>query len=304
MDIQTNSIPSPCTGICKTDAASGLCLGCGRTGDEIAEWPSAGELRRRAIWAALPERVKALGISITRLPWRHGRIAEFVLESLKQRSGTWAIGCYGALAEFACRPDAPCEVSVCGDTITAITDAGALQLRIGQDVRALELRADDTRDGYRAIFLAALKTKASLPVAQALTPLGLDQGAIRPQDRTSTLFDLGLGRDDMRFCIRPKAGDLENKMNEASGLSLSHLWETAGTAILRHSPARVVESALGRVEIDAPIPPPGERSPEGPHTHLLPSHLATGRATPPGIDLPPVYALGATFYPRAECEEH
>ena len=88
MNIQTKAIPSPCTGICTMDGALGLCLGCGRTGDEITEWSSAGDVRRSAIWAVLPERIDALGISITRLPWSHDRIAEFVAESLGQRSGT------------------------------------------------------------------------------------------------------------------------------------------------------------------------------------------------------------------------
>jgi predicted Fe-S protein YdhL (DUF1289 family) len=100
MNLQTAIVPSPCTGICKMDAASGLCLGCGSTSDEIAEWSTAGDVRRRAMWAMLPERCEALGVSITRLPWPRDRIAKFVAESLRQRSGTWVLGCYGALAEF------------------------------------------------------------------------------------------------------------------------------------------------------------------------------------------------------------
>ncbi len=141
MNIQTKAIPSPCTGICTMDGALGWCLGCGRTGDEITEWSSAGDVRRSAIWAVLPERIDALGISITRLPWPPGRIAEFVAETLGQRSGTWALGCYGATAEFVCHHDEPCDVSVTGETITAISDRGALQLTIGEHVRALRLRA-------------------------------------------------------------------------------------------------------------------------------------------------------------------
>jgi hypothetical protein len=73
---------------------------------------------------------------------------------------------------------------------------------------------------------------------------------------------------------------------------------------VKHSPARVVESPLGRAEIYTSIQPPGGQSPDGPHAHLLPGHLASGRATPPGIDLPPVYALGATFYPRAGSQDY
>ncbi|MCR9091986.1 DUF1289 domain-containing protein [Algiphilus sp.] len=41
--------PSPCIGVCALDGPEGLCVGCLRTGDEIAEWPTATAQRRRAI---------------------------------------------------------------------------------------------------------------------------------------------------------------------------------------------------------------------------------------------------------------
>ena len=301
MNIQTKTIPipSPCIGICTMDAALGFCLGCGRTSDEVAEWSLVGDERRSAIWAVLQERVDALGISITRLPWPQGRIVEFVAETLDQRSGTWALGCHGAAAEFICHPDEPCGVSVTGETITAISGRGALRLTIGERVRALRLRADHTRGGCRAIFLVDTKARATLPVATTLTPLGRDEGAIRPECRYDTWFDLGLGRGDLRFCVRGSATELLDTLNQASGLPHSDALQAAGATIVKHSPARIVESPLGRAEIYTPIPPPGRQSPGGPHTHLHPGQLATGRATPPGIDLPPVYALGATFHPRA-----
>jgi predicted Fe-S protein YdhL (DUF1289 family) len=299
MNIQTKTIPSPCTGICTMDGALGFCLGCGRTADEVAEWASAGDVRRSAIWAILPERIAALGISITRLPWPQGRIVEFVAESLRQRSGTWALGCYGATAEFICHRDEPCDVSVTGETITAISERGALQLTIGEQVRALQLRAGQSGRGYRAIFLVVVKARATLPVATTLTSLGRDEGAIPPECRNDIWFDLGLGRADLRFCVRASATDLLDTLNQASGLPLADVLQAAGAMIVKRSPARVVESPLGRAEIYAPVPPPGGQSPDGPHTHLMPGHLATGRATPPDIDLPPVYAVGAAFYPRA-----
>ncbi len=303
MNIPTKAIPSPCTGICTMDGALGFCLGCGRTGDEITEWASAGDERRSAIWAVLPERIDALGISITRLPWSHGRIAGFVAESLGQRSGTWALGCYGATAEFLCPHDEPCDVSVTGETITAVSNRGALQLTIGKHVRALRLRAHRTRRDNRAIFLVVVRARATLPVAATLTPLGRDEGAIRPERRNDLLFDLGLGRGDLRFCVRASTTELRDKLNQASGLPLLDVLQTAGAMMVKHSPARVVESPLGRAEIYTSIPPPGGKSPDGPHTHLLPGHLASGRATQPGIDLPPVYALGATFYPCARSRD-
>lgn len=50
------SIASPCKSICKMNAAGTLCLGCGRNLDEIAEWPSASDERKREILASVEER--------------------------------------------------------------------------------------------------------------------------------------------------------------------------------------------------------------------------------------------------------
>jgi predicted Fe-S protein YdhL (DUF1289 family) len=50
---------SPCTGVCTLDRSS-ICVGCGRTLDEIAQWPAAGDARRQAIvQAARARRVEA-----------------------------------------------------------------------------------------------------------------------------------------------------------------------------------------------------------------------------------------------------
>jgi len=54
-------IPSPCNGICKIDDASGWCLGCGRTIDEIVRWGSTHSADRKAVMAELPVRMRKLG---------------------------------------------------------------------------------------------------------------------------------------------------------------------------------------------------------------------------------------------------
>lgn len=49
-------MPSPCIGICVMDDASGLCKGCQRTIDEIIDWGSAPEARKRQVWLAIVQR--------------------------------------------------------------------------------------------------------------------------------------------------------------------------------------------------------------------------------------------------------
>ena len=48
-------VASPCVDVCRLDA-QGLCVGCRRTLEEIAEWSRASEARRREILRNVSER--------------------------------------------------------------------------------------------------------------------------------------------------------------------------------------------------------------------------------------------------------
>ena len=52
------AVPSPCTEVCWLDAA-GICIGCGRSGGEIAEWTRADNERRLQIRAAASGRLES-----------------------------------------------------------------------------------------------------------------------------------------------------------------------------------------------------------------------------------------------------
>jgi uncharacterized protein len=51
---------TPCVDVCEIDRASGLCQGCGRTIDEIANWASMSSAERRRIMSELADRKAAL----------------------------------------------------------------------------------------------------------------------------------------------------------------------------------------------------------------------------------------------------
>jgi len=53
-------IQSPCISVCRMSDNSGLCMGCFRTGDEIAGWSSAGDGGKRGIWKLIEQRMAAL----------------------------------------------------------------------------------------------------------------------------------------------------------------------------------------------------------------------------------------------------
>lgn len=50
------AVPSPCIDVCRIDAGSGWCEGCGRTIDEIAQWAGLDADAKRKVWDLLPQR--------------------------------------------------------------------------------------------------------------------------------------------------------------------------------------------------------------------------------------------------------
>lgn len=55
-----DEIESPCTKICQIHPGAGLCVGCLRTGAEIAGWSAMTPEARRALMAELPARAPRL----------------------------------------------------------------------------------------------------------------------------------------------------------------------------------------------------------------------------------------------------
>ena len=53
-------VASPCISVCRIDEATGLCVGCQRTLDEIAAWAALDDDARREIWVAITRRRAAL----------------------------------------------------------------------------------------------------------------------------------------------------------------------------------------------------------------------------------------------------
>jgi len=64
---------SPCIHVCSIDPASRLCIGCGRSIDEISRWVAMSPAARRAIMDILPARLEELDIPVPVARERTGR---------------------------------------------------------------------------------------------------------------------------------------------------------------------------------------------------------------------------------------
>lgn len=291
---------SPCIGICDIDEQTGHCRGCARTGREVADWAGSDKAWQAEVWAKLPERRRKLGFGRHLLPMNFQAITDFVRGTIMPGAGTWTMGVYGGLAEFWIDPGEACQIEQHDDGVRALTARGALSLHVHEKSRLFGYGAPDANGNYGALCLALPRTRLELPVENRITALGPDGGALRAEDRSKPLFDIGLNHAVARFSVRTDDADLAAMFKEACGQSWTEALNSIGPDVVAASPQRVVETRFGRIEVNTPIPAPGAVTPDGPHTHLMPELLAEGRESAPAQELPPIYAPGPIFYPAAQ----
>ncbi|WP_448661861.1 DUF1289 domain-containing protein [Sphingomonas sp. CJ20] len=63
--LPAGTIASPCVKRCGIDDATGWCVGCGRTIDEIVRWGTTTAADRATVMAALPARMARLPVGPT-----------------------------------------------------------------------------------------------------------------------------------------------------------------------------------------------------------------------------------------------
>ncbi|MBM3647658.1 MAG: hypothetical protein FJX11_07710 [Alphaproteobacteria bacterium] len=209
-------------------------------------------------------------------------VHEVARRHLADAANGWSVGTWGAIGEFQYDVDEQ-DLAVDLDGLTASSRRGALYIGDLSEAQAFALIDDDGRTREIAFC-------TSRPGAQRKTIEALD----------GVTFDLGIGAPHVDMMVRLRTGDVETlaALQRGVGRPLLDADNPAGLAIARASPTRIFASALARLEVHQPIPPPGGRSPEGPHSHLLPDYLREGRVHAPGSPLPTGLYCGLSLYPR------
>jgi hypothetical protein len=209
----------------------------------------------------------------------------------------WSLGTFGAIAEFARDCDEPVHLSQSADAVSAVTARGGIALTPHQGIRAFASESTTKSGWNQRIALCLPADDCAMNRRSALTELGPDRDALRPEDRGSILFDLGLGALQADFCVRIGDPSLAARLRELTGRAVFEHGNPAMGMILAANPPRVFISRLGRIEVYQPIPPPSGKSPEGPHTHVLPRLLKSGRTHPATEPVPEGLVPCAHLYP-------
>jgi hypothetical protein len=209
----------------------------------------------------------------------------------------WSLGTFGAIAEFSRDPDEPVTLRQANDGVSAVTARGGIAIKHHPHCRP-SASESITRSGWnQRIALCLSKADGAMGRRTVLTEVDADADALRARDRDAPLFDLGLGAPHADFCVRIDNRDTIAQLRQYAGRAVFEPGNPAMGLILAANPHRVFISRLGRIEVYQPIPHASGKSPDGPHTHVLPRLLKSGRTHPATEPVPEGFVPCAHLYP-------
>ena len=225
---------------------------------------------------------------------------DLISRHLADAQTSWAIGTFGAIAEFHRDADEPVALSTHG----AVTARGGIRMQFDLAVKPIAWERPSAGDGWmHGIALCLPVTSGAMNCRTTVTELGPDTGALQEEDREAVLFDLGIGAPHCDICVRTSDTEILRALRTAVGKPV--LETPLLCEIPAMSPARVFMSRLGRVEVRTQIPKPDGSTPDGPHTHVLPDLLRHRRTHSANVPLPEGVVPGVEIFPaNAIHDEH
>ena len=230
---------------------------------------------------------------MTRAPTR----LDFLAEHLTDVETAWSVGTFGAIAEFTRDAEETAALDRGTNAISVVTGRGGLRIEAHDALRPIASESLTAQSWSQRVALCVPEEACAMNQRSVLSEIGPDHNALRAQDRSAILFDLGLGALQLDACVRSSDAAVVAALRRWVGQSLFAAGNGAMGVILAANPHRVFLSRVGRVEVFQPIPPPDGKSPEGPHTHVLPKLLRHKRSHAATEALPAGWIPCAHFYP-------
>jgi len=224
-------------------------------------------------------------------------LLEFLADQLADAETAWSIGSFGAIAEFVRDIEEAVTLQQGDRSISAVTARGGLHIEVQDALRLLASESLTAESWSHRDALCLPQEVCVMNRRTVFTEIGPDHEALRSADRPAILFDLGLGTLQLDACVRVADDATVSSLRSWVGRSLFEAGNGAMGVLLAANPHRVFISRAGRVEVYQPIPPPDGKSPEGPHTHLLPKLLRHNRTHAATEFVPAGWVPCAHFYP-------
>jgi len=217
------------------------------------------------------------------------------------------MGSYGAVAEFF--QDSGEAIDIDESTnLVRMTPRGGIRFELRDDLGLCAYANTGGHGGTSQHIALCLPEESSrMSGNDVLTELGPDVTALREGDRDSVLFDLGIsslgsGCFQLDFCIRSADQDLIDFLREHCRTDIFTHESPVFGRLLEAQPHRVIMTRLGRIEVYQPIggEHTDDKTPEGPHTHLLPELLSLNVTHTADVPIREGWVPCAFLYPAEE----
>ncbi len=198
-----------------------------------------------------------------------------IAEHLTDPAVAWSLGSFGAIAEFMWHDDESCHI----DGLARITLRGAIRIAPPETAQLVHYTTPSRHEARQRSDAALCVTHDECAMAKraVVTELGPDADALRAEDRDHIMFDMGFAQLNVDVLVRTGDPATIDTLRAAAGQSVFDPACTLMRDMPRLSPHRVFVTRCGRIEVYQGIPPADGRSPDGPHTHVLPKLLAAKR---------------------------
>lgn len=224
-------------------------------------------------------------------------VKKLLIEQMHDVETQWSLGTFGAIAEFSRDSDEPVQLTASDGGISAVTARGGIAIRFDDGLRPFASESIARQFWNHRVALCLPEDACEMHRRSVLTELGEDREALREADRGGVLFDLGLAALQADLCVRVNDRDVADRLRAHVGRAVFEPGNPAMGIMLAANPHRVFISRAGRAEVYQPIPPHTGKSPEGPHTHVLPKLLKSGRTHAATEPVPDGWVPCAHFYP-------
>jgi hypothetical protein len=231
-------------------------------------------------------------------------ITEIVAEQIRNSGSSWSMGSYGAVAEFFQEPGEAIH-SGSDELLTRRTPRGGIQIELRDDMGFCAYENPGSHGSAQQHIAFCLPAGPSrMSGNNVLTELGPDDRALDEMRRGATLFDLGVsslgsGCFQLDFCVRTDDPALLGFLRTHSGTDVFDHGSPVFGRLLEAQPHRVILTRLGRIEVYQPIggEHTDDKTPEGPHTHLLPELLSLNLTHPANVPIEEGWVPCAFLYP-------
>lgn len=225
---------------------------------------------------------------------------DILLQLAKTSDVTWSIATFGAIAEFSYMAGEEAMVSSDSNGFGILTPRGALRYDHASNAKiiAYEGLSKNPALWSQGVSICLPEVDACLNARSVLTENESDSGALKADCRNERLFDIGVGAPHVDAFVRTTDRHLTSILQNHTGKPLfdDHASD-ALHVILMQSPDRVFVSSLGRIEVRTPISHEDGETETGPHTHVLPDLLASGRTHAANVPIPDGYLSCMNIFP-------